>query len=67
MAVIAPNVAAEYNILFLSRTLYDLIDKSNALIKEKDSFEMLETLHHLTSGFKAYITEIAYIAMDEMR
>ena len=28
---------------------------------------MLETLHHLSSGFKAYVTEYTYIAMDEMR
>ena len=28
---------------------------------------MLEILHHFSSGFKAYLTEYAYIAMDEMR
>ena len=28
---------------------------------------MLEIIHHLSAGFKAYITDYAYIAMDEMR
>ena len=28
---------------------------------------MLEIIHHLSAGFKAYMTDYAYIAMDEMR
>ena len=28
---------------------------------------MLEILHHLSSGLKAYMTDYAYVAMDEMR
>lgn len=28
---------------------------------------MLEVLHHVTSGFKAYVTDYAYVAMDEIR
>lgn len=28
---------------------------------------MLEIIHHLSAGFKAYMTDYTYIAMDEMR
>jgi len=28
---------------------------------------MLELMHHFSSGFKSYMTDYAYVAMDEMR
>ena len=33
----------------------------------KGNYDRLEILHHLTSGLKAYVSESAYTAMDEMR
>ena len=34
---------------------------------EKGRFESLETLHHVTSGMKALVTDIMYIGTDELR
>ena len=31
------------------------------------NYDMLDILHHFTSGLKAYVSNYAYIAMDEMR
>ena len=67
MAVLGPHIAAEYIVMFLGNIFEQLVEKSNTLVKEKGSYEMLEILHHLSSGFKAYVTEYTYIAMDEMR
>lgn len=67
MAVIGPHLAAEYVVMLVGRTLQQIIKKSDLLIKEHESFEMLDILHHLSSGFKAYWSDYAYIAMDEMR
>lgn len=67
MAVLGPHLAASYVAMFLGKTLEELIYKSNGLIKEKGSYEMLEVLHHLSSGFKSYVTDYCYVAMDEMR
>ena len=67
MAILGPHVAASYVIKLLTKTQEALVEKSNKLVKEKGSYEMLEILHHFSSGFKAYLTEYAYIAMDEMR
>ena len=67
MAVLGPHVSAQYLVMLISRTLQDTIQKSDDLIEKKGSFEMLEVLHHLTAGFKAYWCEYAYIAMDDMR
>ena len=67
MAVLGPHLAGSYISIFLGETLKKLTYQSRALIEEKGSFEMLDILHHLSAGFKAYMTEYAYIAMDEMR
>ena len=37
------------------------------MIEKEGSYEKLEVLHHVTSGFKAYLSDYAYRAMDEMR
>ena len=37
------------------------------LIKEQESYEMLDILHHLSSGFKAVLTDYTYKAIDDMR
>ena len=57
MTILGPHVAAEYINYFLTRAMRKLQEKSNALISDEGSYEMLDILHHLTSGFKAYITE----------
>ena len=67
MAVLGPHVAAKFVISFVVSTLVKIIDDTTQLIKEKESYEMLDILHHLTSGYKAYMTEYAYKALDEMR
>ena len=67
MAILGPHLAASYVALFLGKTLEDMVHKSNELIAQKGSYEMLEIIHHLSAGFKAYMTDYAYIAMDEMR
>ena len=67
MAVLGPHLAAQYIAMLTAHSLGEVIDKSDALIAEKGSFEMLEILHHLSSGFKAYWTDYAYNALDEMR
>ena len=67
MAIIAPHVAAQFMIKLLAKRITDLVAESNKLIQEKGSFEMLEVLHHFTSGYKAYTTNIAYRAMDDLR
>lgn len=34
---------------------------------KKGDFKMLEIMHHLTSGVKAYATEMLYFGLDELR
>lgn len=57
MAILGPHIAAEYMNLFITRALRKLQEKSNALISDEGSYELLDILHHLTSGFKAFISE----------
>ena len=33
----------------------------------KEDFKLLDIVHHLTSGVKAYATEMAYFGLDELR
>ena len=51
----------------LANRITDLVAESNRLIQEKGSFELLEVLHHFAAGYKAYTTNIAYKAMDDLR
>ena len=44
-----------------------MVNQSSALIEEKGSYEMLDIIHHLSAGFKAYWADYTYLAMDEMR
>ena len=67
MAILAPHLAFSFMVNFLAHQIAGQIRISTALIQEKGSYEMLEVLHHVTSGFKAYCTDYAYVAMDEIR
>lgn len=67
MAILAPHVSAAYVVMFLCKTLEHMVNKSSALIEEKGSYEMLDIIHHLSAGFKAWWADYTYIAMDEMR
>ena len=41
--------------------------KESLLRIQKDDFRLLEIIHHLSSGIKAFSTEKCYSGMDEMR
>ena len=40
--------------------------KSQKLVAD-GNFEMLEILHHISSGMKAYVTDATYTGVDELR
>ena len=55
--------------LILQTFVSDIVDlEAQSTIEiEKGRFESLETLHHVTSGMKALVTDIMYIGTDELR
>jgi hypothetical protein len=44
----------------------NLMVESNKMAKE-GKFELIDILHHFTSGFKAIYTDYAYFGVDELR
>lgn len=66
MFKIAPLLAYCYAMNF---SALRLIDIHQQLIKDiqKGNFGLLDILHHLSSGYKASYTKIAYEGIDAMR
>ena len=52
--------------MLTARKMEDMAQTSFAQNKE-GNFDLLGILHHLSSGLKAYVTDYAYIAIDELR
>ena len=67
MAILGPYLASSFIIKFVGMTLTQLNMKSNELVLKNNNYEMLEMLHHFSSGFKAYMTDLALEGMDAMR
>jgi acyl-CoA oxidase len=66
MEIIAPWLATGLVIGFTSHLISSLAQKAIIKIEKKD-FKLLDVLHHLTSGVKAFSTDSAYRGIDEMR
>ena len=66
MAVLGPHLAGQFAVMLVAKCMEELIIKSYTLSND-GNFSMLDILHHYSSGLKAYITDYAYLAMDEMR
>ena len=67
MAILGPYLASSFIIKFVGMTFAQLSMKSNDLVLRDNNYEMLEMLHHFSSGFKSYMTDHAIAGMDEMR
>jgi len=67
MAIIGPHLGAQFIFLLASRRTNELYEKTASDITDNQNFAMLETLHHISSGLKAYCTDYAYQAMDSLR
>lgn len=66
MEIIAPWLAAAFVIEFTAHHISKMAEEGITQFENKD-FRMLDELHHLTSGVKAFATDCAYIGNDEMR
>jgi acyl-CoA oxidase len=67
MAVLAPNLATAIVLNLASLKVRELNNQSKAQIASKNDYSMLDLLHHLTSGFKAFSTDAQYRGVDELR
>ena len=66
MDTLAKNLCTSYILQIVTSSIGDLEAQMSAdLLKKK--FDMLDVLHHFTSGMKAYVTENIYVGIDEMR
>lgn len=66
MAVLGPQLA---NLLIIQTTAHcieDLMKESNKRVAN-DDFKLLDTMHHLTAGFKSYCTDTCYAGVDALR
>lgn len=66
MEIIAPWLAAGLAIGLTGHLISKLARKAIIQIGNKD-YKLLDVLHHLTSGVKAFSTDCAYRGIDEMR
>lgn len=50
-------------------SVYHLYKTNNLLLKDiqSDNFQLLEVMHHLSSGFKSFYTPITYNGLDNLR
>lgn len=67
MAILGPHLATGFVINFANLQLSDLSEKAQKQIDHHQNFSMLDILHHLASGVKAFATEAMYSGSDEMR
>lgn len=65
MAVIGPHLATAFAIHFAGLVIAELNAKITSNFEE--NVGMLDLVHHLMSGVKAYAGEFEYTALDEMR
>lgn len=55
-----PLLSFNFAILFATKRMYTLYDQMQTLISEKQDFSMLNPMHTILSGLKAFITSGAY-------
>jgi acyl-CoA oxidase len=55
LAVIGPSLAAKFMFILAAKRVKDITDQAQKDAEQGD-FSKLELMHHLTSGFKAYMT-----------
>lgn len=67
MACLGPHLANGIMILGCGGYVYDLCLESDREVLEKNSFKLLDILHHITSGLKSICTTMSYKASDAMR
>ena len=63
MHKLSPLVANSFVMSVVARELFDLKNKMQAEVKQ-NKFEMLDMLHHITSGLKPYFSDLAYDGID---
>lgn len=66
MDILGSNLANMYVMHLAGRNVCKLQVESNKLVAE-GSFKLLDVLHHLTSGFKSFTTELSYSGLDALR
>jgi len=66
MYKLGPILADSYVMKVTGNTIYDLQTKMYEELKV-GKFELLDILHHLTSGMKSIYTQMCYEAMDLIR
>ena len=67
MACLAPHLVNGIMILGVSGSIYQLMLESDKEVLQKNSFKLLDILHHITSGLKSICTDMQYRGNDECR
>jgi len=67
MKCLGTNLAQGFVIRMTIDVVDDLLRAAYNEVEEKGTYELLDVLHHITSGVKAIATEAAYNGIDEMR
>ena len=67
MACLGTNLANGYVLAFAAMEIKKLLQLAYKEVEEEGTFELLDVLHHFTSGIKAITTDAAYYGVDEMR
>jgi hypothetical protein len=64
--VIGNQLAIMFTIQITANEIFEIMEESDRQVEE-GNFDMLDTLHHFTSGLKALSTSYAYFGIDELR
>ena len=67
MACLGPHLVNGIVILACTGYVHELSLTSEKEVKENNSFQLLDVLHHITSGLKSMCTTMAVKGTDEMR
>jgi acyl-CoA oxidase len=67
MHILGPNLATAFTIALTGLMMSRMSSKAIRIVQERKDFSLLEILHHLTCGIRAFASDAQYKGMDEMR